>query len=119
MVVLRKRLRWALVAAAALALLLVVVQAGDASGRGAEASATRAVEIKNFAFRPATLKVPPGTQVRWTNASNVPHTATRTNGFDTRRIAPGSSASVRFKRKGTFSYHCKIHSFMKGKIVVE
>lgn len=119
MVVLRKRLGWALVAAAALALPAAAGQAGDASGRGAEASATRTVEIKNFAFRPATLKVTRGTQVRWTNASKVPHTATRTNGFDTRRIAPGSSASVRFKRKGTFSYHCKIHPFMKGRVVVE
>lgn len=118
MVVLRQRLGGALVAAAALALLAAAGQAGDAPAGEAEASATRTVEIKNFAFRPATLKVSRGTQVRWTNASKVPHTATRTNGFDTRRIAPGSSASVRFKRTGTFSYHCKIHPFMEGKIVV-
>jgi plastocyanin len=25
---------------------------------------------------------------------------------------------VRFNQKGTFRYHCKIHPFMRGKIVV-
>ena len=33
-------------------------------------------------------------------------------------INSGKSAAVRFQRKGTFAYHCKIHPFMHGKIVV-
>lgn len=107
------------VLAAALGLVAIALQAGEALGRGAEASATKTVEIRNFAFHPATLKVDRGTRVSFANASKVPHTATRTKGFDTRRIAPGSSAAVRFKRSGTFAYHCKIHPTMRGKIVVE
>lgn len=119
MVALRKKLGWAFIAVTVLALLVVTWQAREASGRGAGASAAKTVSIRNFAFQPATLRVARGTQVRWTNASKVTHTATRAGGFDTRRIAPGDSAAVRFNRKGTFAYHCKIHPFMKGKIVVE
>jgi len=26
---------------------------------------------------------------------------------------------VTFNKRGTFAYHCKIHPFMKGKVVVE
>ncbi len=38
--------------------------------------------------------------------------------FDTGHIKPGHSVAVRFTQKGTFSYHCEIHPFMHGKIVV-
>ena len=47
------------------------------------------------------------------------HTATDKGAFDTGRIKPGHSVSVRFGHKGTFSYHCSIHPFMHGKIVVD
>ncbi len=82
------------------------------------ASAAKTVQIKNFAFKPAMLKVNRGARVSFANASDVPHTATGA-GFDTKRIAPGTSAAVQFSRRGTFAYHCKIHPFMKAKVVVE
>jgi len=77
------------------------------------------VDIVNFAFKPATLKVTPGTRVVFANTSSATHTATRTNGFDTGSIKPGKSAGVRFQREGTFRYHCEIHASMRGKIVVD
>ena len=102
-----------------LALLAVPAgQMGSAAEANATASATKTVQIKGFAFKPATVKVDRGSQVAFTNSSGVAHTATGA-GFDTKRIAPGKSAAVRFKKAGTFAYHCKIHSFMKGKVVVE
>jgi plastocyanin len=91
---------------------------GSAAAAAASASATKTVQIKGFAFKPATVKVGRGSRVVFSNSSNVTHTATAA-GFDTKRIAPGESAAVRFKTAGTFAYHCKIHSFMKGKVVVE
>ncbi|HEX7278259.1 MAG TPA: cupredoxin domain-containing protein [Solirubrobacterales bacterium] len=103
----------------ALALLAALVMQGEGAAEAdAGTSAAKTVQIKGFAFKPATVKVKRGSQVAFTNSSNVAHTATGA-GFDTKRIAPGKSAAVRFSRKGTFAYHCKIHSFMKGKVVVE
>jgi plastocyanin len=103
----------------ALALLAAFAnQGGSAAGSDATATATTTVQIKGFAFEPATVKVERGSRVSFTNSSNVAHTATGAS-FDTKRIAPAKSAAIRFKKAGTFAYHCKIHSFMKGKVVVE
>ena len=85
--------------------------------RGATASGAKSVDVNHFAFHPPTLHVKRGGKVTFTNSQNVTHTATGAN-FD-KTLAPGSSATVKFSRKGTFAYHCKIHPFMKGKIVVE
>jgi len=106
-------------AAAAVALMLVGFWGGGASaGQTASASAAKSVDIKNFAFRPGTLTVGAGTKVVFTNSSGVSHTATRAGDFNTGRIKPGKSATVHFGQKGTFAYHCTIHSFMRGKVVV-
>jgi plastocyanin len=115
----RQRL-WTTALIAGLAVLAVLsLQDNDATGATATASAAKTVQIKNFAFKPATLKVSRGTRVSFANASGVPHTAT-SGSFDTKRIAPGTSAAaVQFNKRGTFAYHCKIHPFMKGKVVVE
>ncbi len=89
------------------------------AGETARASATSTVTIAGFAFKPATLTTSPGAKVRFANTSGTAHTATRKGSFDTGRVKPGKSVTVRFNRKGTFPYHCKIHPFMKGKIVVD
>jgi plastocyanin len=109
--------RWAFALLMAIAVLtLAAWHGGDATG--ATAGATKSVKIVSFAFQPKTLKLTRGAKVAFANSSNTAHTAT-TSSFDTRRIAPGKTAVVRFANKGTFAYHCKIHPFMKGKIVVE
>jgi plastocyanin len=100
------------------ALAALSLQSSAATGATATASATKTVQIKGLAFKPATLKVNRGTRVSFANSSGVPHTAT-SGSFDTKRIAAGASATVRFSKRGTFAYHCKIHPFMKGKVVVE
>lgn len=110
---------WVLACLLALAALgALLAREGDA-GAAATASAAKAVDIRNFAFHPGTLRVQRGARVTFTNSSGTAHTATRGGSFDTRRIAPGGSATVRFNQRGTFAYHCKIHPFMKGKVVVE
>jgi plastocyanin len=108
-----------LVLLVAIAVLAVAaLQGGRASGATAQASGAKSVEINHFAFHPPTLKVKRGGRVAFTNSQNVTHTAS-SGSFDTKQIAPGESVAVRFNKKGTFAYHCKIHPFMKGKIVVE
>lgn len=125
----RARLGWhsfaVLVALACFGLALVAVWNVAADARGAEpravagASRTAGVEIVSFAFKPATVRIAKGSSVRFSNASDVRHTATRAGSFDTGPIKPGRSVAVRFGRKGSFPYHCTIHPFMKGKVVVE
>lgn len=101
------------------ALGLAILPSGDASGETAQASAAKTVSIKGFAFKPATVRVQRGARVAFSNADKVAHTATRAGSFDTKRIRPGGSATVRFNSRGSFRYHCKIHPFMKGRVVVE
>jgi len=101
-------------------LAVAALLGGRALGATADATASgaKSVDINHFAFHPPTLRVQRGAKVAFTNTSNVTHTAS-SGSFDTKRIAPGTSVTVKFASKGTFAYHCKIHPFMKGKIVVE
>jgi plastocyanin len=71
----------------------------------------------DFAFSPATLTVPLGTTVRWTNATSAPHTVTAA-GFDSGTIPSGGTYSHTFTQAGTFSYRCAFHPNMTGTIVV-
>ena len=111
---------WFLGALLALFLVgFVAVNRGDAAAPTAQASGAKTVSIVNFAFKPGTLTVKRGASVGFSNTtSGTTHTATGAN-FDTKNIAPGTTKTVRFNKKGTFAFHCKIHPFMKGKIVVE
>lgn len=109
---------WVPTAAAALALFAAVADSGAAEPV-AGAGAAKTVSIVNFAFKPGTLTVKRGARVAFANTANTAHTATKGGSFDTKRIEPGKTKTVRFNQRGTFAYHCKIHPFMKGKVVVE
>jgi len=109
-----------IVAFLALVVALLASQVAPAAGPGpAQASASKTVRIKNFEFLPGSLHVSKGTRVVFSNTTaGTTHTATDRGVFDTGQIKGGKSVTVRFGRKGTFSYHCTIHPFMHGKIVV-
>lgn len=115
----RSRIWAAALALLALSAVTFAAGGGSASATGA-ATASRAkarVGIRGFAYRPATIRVRPGTTVVFSNSSREAHTATG-RAFDTGRIRPGRAAAVRFARRGTFPYRCTLHPFMRGKIVV-
>jgi plastocyanin len=108
-----------IVAAIVVALGLVAGPAATASAPGAgPAGRAVTVDIDHFKYHPPTLVVGKGTKVVFANSSRVAHTATDRGVFDSGRIKPGESFSVRFAQKGTFAYHCKIHHRMRGEIVV-
>jgi plastocyanin len=110
-----------IVASLALAAALIASQAAPAARPGpgpAQASGSKTVGISHFEFHPPTLNVAKGTRVVFSNSSGTAHTATDKGAFDSGRIKPGDSFAVRFEQQGTFRYHCKIHPFMQGKIVV-
>jgi plastocyanin len=104
---------------AAAAIGLALMMSGVASG------ATSTVRMRDGAgasdnfFRPRTLRVEKGTRVVWRNRGARPHTSTSNSGlWDSDTLQPGQSFARRFRRAGTFRYHCDIHDGMTGKIVV-
>jgi plastocyanin len=81
--------------------------------------AANAVQIKNFAYAPATLRVRVGASVRWTNEDSAPHTASAANGsFTSPTLRLRQGYSKRFTRPGRYSYLCALHPGMRGTIVV-
>lgn len=78
------------------------------------------VTIQGSAFNPPTTTVHVGDTVTWTNRDAVGHTSTSDNAkWDSPVLPNGGSFSFMFTVAGTFTYHCSIHTFMKGSIVVE
>jgi plastocyanin len=77
------------------------------------------VQISLASYQPSSLTVPAGTTVTWINRDVVRHTVTSDEGlFDSGRLGSGESFSYTFKDPGTFNYHCTIHTFMHGTVIV-
>lgn len=84
------------------------------------------VDIKNFAFSPATLEIAKGTTVTWTNSDSMSHTVTATSVsdasltmFDSGTILKGKTFVMKFDQVGEYNYNCTPHPSMTGKIVVK
>jgi plastocyanin len=94
-------------------------QSGGSSQSNSGAS--NAVGIAHFKFVPASLTVKRGTKVTVTNDDGTAHTFTADNGdsFDTGNIDPNASTTLVLSKAGTFKYHCSIHPFMHGTLVVK
>ncbi len=72
-----------------------------------------------YAFSPAAITVAAGTTVIWTNQSSAPHTVTADDGsWGSGTLAPGATFSHTFNSLGTYTYHCAIHPFMHGTVIV-
>jgi plastocyanin len=77
------------------------------------------VSITNFAFAPATLTVPVGATVTWTNHAEEPHTVVAGDGsFQSAGLGTNATYSYTFATVGSFDYNCWIHPFMHGTVVV-
>ncbi len=86
----------------------------------APVAAAAAVSIKDFSFQPATISVPVGGTVTWTNNDTTGHTVTADDGsFDSGTVSPGATFSQTFATAGTFTYHCNIHPSMTASITVQ
>jgi plastocyanin len=71
-------------------------------------------------FTPGTLTVPAGTTVVFGNNDITQHTSSSDDGkWDSGNIDSGNMFSVKLDTPGTYQYHCNIHSFMHGTIVVQ
>jgi plastocyanin len=88
------------------------------SGPAAPAGGSMVV-IDNFMFMPATLTVPVGTTVTWKFDDSTEHTVTANdNSFSSPPMSGGRTYTHTFSTAGTVAYHCSIHPFMTGTIVV-
>jgi len=77
------------------------------------------VSISDFKFNPATLTVPVGTTVTWTNQDEEPHTlAAKDGSFHSPGIDTHGTYSFTFSTPGSYDYICSIHPFMTGTVVV-
>lgn len=86
----------------------------------ARAATEHVVDVREMAFRPATLTIAVGDTVTWTNSDSMPHTATsEDDAFDSGNLDEGQSFSFTFTAPGTYDYRCDYHSEMTGTIVVE
>ena len=73
-----------------------------------------------YHFNPTTAFVNVGGTVTWTNGSDAAHTVTSDSGSElgSSTLSAGKTFSHTFAATGTFSYHCTIHTYMVGKVVV-
>ena len=79
------------------------------------------VSLSNFAFSPATITITSGSTVTWTNLDSAPHTVTAddTSQFSSGTLAQGGTFVHTFDTPGTYTYHCSIHTSMKGTVIVQ
>jgi len=113
---------------AALALVVAALSAcGSSSSTGTSTSTASTarpvggttIQIRDYAFSPASLQVKVGATITVTNADEVAHTLTaKDKSFDTGRLEPGKSATITLRTAGTFAYLCSFHPYMQGSIQV-
>jgi plastocyanin len=118
-----KRIKWMFGSAAILATALVLsagtspnaaMSSGDKPASGAE------VKIDNFSFGPASVTVPAGTTITWTNHDDVPHVvASDDKIFKSKALDTDDRFSFTFTKPGTYEYFCAIHPKMTAKVVVQ
>jgi plastocyanin len=90
------------------------MSSGDKPASGAE------VKIDNFSFGPASVTVPAGTTITWTNHDDVPHVvASDDKIFKSKALDTDDRFSFTFIKPGTYEYFCAIHPKMTAKVVVQ
>ena len=84
-------------------------------------SSNATVKIDNFSFGPATITIPVGSTVTWTNNDDVPHVVSSDDNkmFKSKALDTDDHFSFTFTKPGTYNYYCAIHPKMTAKIVVQ
>ena len=92
---------------------------GLATACGRPAPRSHTVEIRGFAYRPATLEVSAGDTVVWINRDVVPHTATRDGqGWNSGSIDADRTWSLVAVSGAGQAYYCVFHPNMRGVLAV-
>jgi plastocyanin len=96
--------------------LLAIVGPVSAAGRGVKIGEA----ADRYSFGPQTQYANVGDTVTWTNGTDAPHTVTSDSGTElaSDSLAQNATFDHTFAAEGTFAYHCTVHSYMTGKIMV-
>ncbi|MGW3652373.1 cupredoxin domain-containing protein [Streptomyces sp. NPDC000878] len=89
---------------------------------GQASAATYRVTMQGYAFAPATLTVPAGSTVTWTNQDTAPHDVKTTSGpvqIHSPMLDKGESWSFTFTTAGSYAYYCTVHPNMTAGITVQ
>ena len=100
---------------------VVVLMLGAGAISSVSQAAETGVSIRDFSFRPPDVSIGIGDTVTWTNDDPTDHTVTAaqpSGAFDSRTLVPGAKFSQTFSRAGTYTYFCKLHHNMVGRIRV-
>jgi plastocyanin len=94
--------------------------ATESSGTSVAATtADQQIVIDEFAFDPATLTVPAGSSIAFTNDDNLAHSVVSRDGqLASADLDEGDTYTVTLDQPGTVEYLCGIHDFMTGSITV-
>ena len=102
---------------------------GGGSGGGGN-TPTASIAIQDYAYAPNVITISVGTKVNWLNNGPSSHSVTSdSTGFDSGALAGpkpnpyggmtnGALFQMTFNTAGTYTYHCTVHPYMKGAIVV-
>lgn len=122
----KPKARMLVVVATSVALAVPGIAAGpaarsDGTGQAVGTPTVRIVKMldrdRNL-FRPGTITIARGDSIKWVNRGDLTHTST-SNAWSSGSVRPDESFKRRFRRAGTFRYHCVIHPEMTGTVIVQ
>lgn len=109
-------------------LVLVSLAIALLAAAGCASQAPNEIVIRDLRFNPKVLTVSPGTTVKWLNEDQTAHTVTSDSfgststpaaqQFSSMPLSPGDSYTFTFTTAGTYKYHCEIHPYLMGEVVV-
>lgn len=75
---------------------------------------------ERYFFAATTVYVNVGDSVTWTNGTDVAHNVTSDSGSELASDSFGQDKTFdhAFSTGGTFAYHCTIHTYMTGRVIV-
>jgi len=130
----RFRSLWAILTVLVVLSLVLVVWGGSATTAAASTKAptlglkkghvVHTVKImekhERYFFQPASLTIKAGDVVVWQNVSDAVHTVTSNTGAFNNKgfLARNHTFKFTFTHVGTFKYHCNVHLYMHGTIIV-
>jgi len=99
---------------------LAAIASCGAGSTGVHVATTLDNKVTGFKFQPSPQRVHVGDTVRWTNFDQSQHTSTSdTEGvWDSPRLDHSAVFKYQFKTAGDFKYHCAVHPFMHGEVIV-
>lgn len=103
-------------------LLILAITAALASVAGFTPVFARdvTVTISNFSFGPETVTISAGDTVTFVNGDDTIHSVVADDGsFHSDGLDTGDKFTMTFAKAGKIAYHCGLHPFMKGEIVVQ